>query len=400
MDIITDFEKELSKYGLTTEIYEQICKDIDAKINGENDYDWSELKDKYNVQCNPDTIRKGSSTIFGGKFRSEYLKSKFNSTSKDNIDEKIQEMRKEKIKLSDARIEYNRLIRNEARKESYVDMVKRIICEDVKPLNISVHYTLFNSETDLLCHLTDIHTGIEINNWKNVFNEDVLRQRIEKYTSDILDIRGLHQSQNCYLVIGEILSGLIHSNLRLQNNMDLMEQFKYVSELISAMLIRLANHFYHIYVYTTPGNHSRISPKKEEALDGENMDVLLPFYLKARLQNIDNVSICDNTIEPEIAMFNIRGNNVFASHGHKDSPTNVVQNFTMMFEIKPNIVLLGHRHTNGLTTVYDTKIIESGCVSGSDQFATSIRKVNRPEQTISIIGESGLICLYDIQLDD
>lgn len=311
----------------------------------------------------------------------------------------IKEVKKEKQKLSDERIEFNRQIRQEARKESYADMIKRIICEDVEPLNIPIHYTLFNTQTDLLCHLTDIHTGIEINNWKNVFNEDILKQRIEKYTSDILDIRGLHQSQDCYLVIGEILSGLIHNNLRLQNNMDLMEQFKYISELISAMLIRLANNFNHIYVYTTPGNHSRISPKKEDALDGENMDVLLPFYLKARLQNIENIEICDNTIEPEIAMFSIRGNTVMSSHGHKDSPSNVVQNFTLMFGIKPNIVLLGHRHLNGLTTVYDTKVIESGCVSGEDQYATSIRKSNRPEQTVSVIGENGLICLYDIQVD-
>lgn len=311
----------------------------------------------------------------------------------------IKEAKKEKQKLSDERIEFNRQIRQEARKESYADMVKRIICEDVEPVNITVHYTLFNSQTDLLCHLTDIHTGIEINNWKNVFNEDVLKQRIEKYTSDILDIRGLHQSQDCYLVIGEILSGLIHNNLRLQNNMDLMEQFKYISELISAMLIRLANNFNHIYVYTTPGNHSRISPKKEDALDGENMDVLLPFYLKARLQNIENIDIRDNTIEPEIAMFSIRGNTIMSAHGHKDSPSNVVQNFTLMFGIKPSIVLLGHRHLNGLTTVYDTKVIESGCVSGEDQYATSIRKSNRPEQTVSVIGENGLICLYDIQLD-
>ena len=269
---------------------------------------------------------------------------------------KIQTMRKEKIKLSDARVEYNRLIRQEARKESYADMVKRIICENVEPINIPVHYTLFNSSTDLLCHLTDIHCGIEIHNWKNDFDEDVLKKRIEKFTSDILDIRGMHESENCYLVIGEILSGIIHNNLRLQNNMDLMEQFKYVSELISAMLSRMANHFNHIYVYTTPGNHSRISPKKEDALDGENMDTLLPFYLKARMQNIKNITICDNTIEPEIAMFNIRGNNVFAAHGHKDNPSSVVQNFTLMFGIKPDIVLLGHRHTNGLTTVYDVKI--------------------------------------------
>ena len=343
-----------------------------------------------------DTVRKGSKLLY------EYIDAGWVNEPKENITSDSSEliaMRKERIKLSDARVDYNRLIRQEARKESYADMVKNIICQNVEPINIPVHYTLFNSTTDLLCHLTDIHTGIEVHNWKNDFDEDVLRHRIEKFTSDILDIRGQHGSENCYLVIGEILSGLIHSNLRLQNNMDLMEQFKYISELISAMLIRMANHFNHIYVYVTPGNHSRISPKKEEALDGENMDVLLPFYLKARLQNIENVSICDNTIEPEIAMFNIRGNNVFAAHGHKDNPSSVVQNFTMLFGIKPDIVLLGHRHTNGLTTVYDTKVIESGCVSGTDQFAMSIRKANRPEQTVSVIGEDGLICLYDIKLD-
>lgn len=324
----------------------------------------------------------------------------------DNEDEYIkklqrekQELQKERQKASDERVELRRLIRQEARKESYVDMIKRIICEDVEPISVSTCHTMFDSKNDLLIHFTDIHTGIEINNWKNVFNEEVLRQRVEKYTSDILDIRELHQSQNAYIVVGEVISGLIHNNLRLQNNMDLMEQFKCISELISAMLIRLANNFNHIYVYTTQGNHSRIVAKKEDALDGENMDILLPFYLKARLQNVENVSICDNTIEPEIAMFNIRGNNIFAAHGHKDKPSNVVQNFTMMFGIKPNIVLLGHRHTNGLTTVFDTKVIESGCVSGTDDFAVSIRKTNKPEQTVSVVGDDGLICLYDIQLD-
>lgn len=394
-----NFSAELEKYGLDVAKYEQLLSDIDGKLNGENDYDWSELKDKYNVKCNSDTMRKASATIFGGKFRTEYEKSKKVEIPNSELDDKILEMRKERIKLSDARTEYNRIIRQEARKESYADMVKRIICEDVKPMNIPIHYNLFNSSTDLLCHFTDIHTGIEIHNWKNNFDQGELKKRIEKYTSDILDIRGLHGSENCYLVIGEILSGLIHNNLRLQNNMDLIEQFKYISELISAMLYRMANHFNHIYVYVTPGNHSRVSPKKEDSLDGENFDILLPFYLKARMQNINNISICDNTVEPEIAMFNIRGNNVSAAHGHKDSPANVVQNFTLMFGIKPDIVLLGHRHLNGLSTVYDTKIIESGSVSGTDGYATSIRKTNKPEQTVSVIGDNGLVCLYDIQLD-
>ena len=374
--------------------------DLLKRKQKDSNIEWQDIADfrsDYNGESeHRDTIRKGSKLLY------EYLDAGWvHEPTEMSISEsdEIIRLKKERQKLSDARVEYNRQIRQEARKESYSEMVKRIICENVEPTDLKVQYHTFNSNTDLLVHLTDLHTGIEINTWNNKFNQDILKERIEKFTSEILKIRDLHKSENCYLVIGEILSGIIHNNLRLQNNMDLMEQFKYVSELISAMLIRIANHFNHIYVYVTPGNHSRVSPKKEDSLDGDNMDVLLPFYLKAKLQNINNIDICENNIDPEIAMFNIRGNNVFASHGHKDNPASVVQNFTMMFGIKPDIVLLGHRHLNGLTTVYNTKVIESGCCSGTDQYAMSIRKTNRPEQTVSVVGQDGLVCLYDIQLD-
>ena len=77
-----------------------------------------------------------------------------------------------------------------------------------------------------------------------------------------------------------------------------------------------------------------------------------------------------------------------------------MQNFTLLFGMRPDIVLLGHRHTNGMTTIADCKIIESGCCSGTDAYAVSIRKANRPEQTVSVIDNNGLVCLYDIQLDN
>lgn len=345
------------------------------------------------------------------KFRKSYQafqkmleanQSKFvdNDSQLEEIVSAKQELQKERQKLSDERVELNRLIREEARKESFEDLIKRVISESVKPIDFDVkEIQSYTSENDLLVHLTDIHAGIEIDSYLNVFNKDVLVDRLEKYTSEILSIKETHNSENCYIVIGEIISGLIHNNLRLQNNMDLIEQFKYVSSLISKMLSILSKEFNTVHVYVTIGNHSRLVAKKEDSLQGENFDLLLPFYLMASLQNIKNITIHDNEIEKSIAMFNIRCNNIFASHGDKDSPSSVVQNWTMMFGIKPNIILLGHRHTNALTTVYDTKVIESGCVSGSDPYAISIRKSNKPEQTVSVINNKGLVCVYDVTLD-
>ena len=358
--------------------------------------------DFFGKQENRDSVRKGFLLI------KDYINEGWikppdeTQLAPEAFDCKIRELKKERQKLSDSRIEYNRLIREESRKESFLELVGDVISKNVTPIthkHREFSYNMSENENSLLCHLTDLHTGINIDNYFNKFDERVLKDRINLYENKILDIRNIHHSSDCYIVIGEIVSGIIHNNLRIQNNMDLIEQFKYVCELISGMLAYLSDYFQNIHVYVTPGNHSRITQKKEDSLTGENLDILLPFYLNAKLNNIKNIHIHDNKDHEDIAIFTIYGNYIFASHGDKDSPATVVQNFTLMFDVKPDIILLGHRHLNGLTTVYDTKVIESGCVSGSDAFSMSIRKVNRPEQTVSVIDNAGLVCLYDIQLD-
>ena len=310
------------------------------------------------------------------------------------------ELKKEKQKLSDLRVELNRVIREEARKESYADMIKKIVATNVPQIDLSpiADKQIASNNNDLIVHLTDIHTGIEIDNFKNQFNEEILKQRLQHYVEQIIAIQNTHQSENCYIIIGEVLSGIIHNELRIQNNMDMMQQFKCVCELITQMILALRPHFDNIYVYVTEGNHSRISPKKEDSLKGENMDILVPFYLQARFMQAEDVHIYENSDPIEIARFHVRGHLVMAAHGDRDTVENVVQNWTMMFGEKPDLVYLGHRHTNAMKTVYDTKVIQSGCVSGSDNYAIDIRKVNKAEQTVSVITDDGLLCLYDITL--
>lgn len=321
-----------------------------------------------------------------------------NETVLETIRDERQELEKQRIKMRDERNELNRKIREQARRESFVALVESAIAKtEHHPLQYNYHPPL-PSDNDLLVHLTDIHAGIHIDNFWNVYNMDELQKRFEYYIAKIIEIKNRHSSENCYVVIGEIISGLIHNNLRIENNEDVIQQFIKVSNCISDFLAILSNTFDHVYVYITPGNHSRLSPNKDESLAGENMDILLPHFLRGKLQNYINIHIEDNKIERNIAIFGIRGNNIFAVHGDKDSVTNVVQNFTMMFRIIPDIVLMGHRHRNGLTTVFNTKVIESGCVSGADNYAIDKRLKTAPEQTVAVINENGLECIYDIQL--
>lgn len=80
------FEEELQKYGLTTETYEAACNDIDMKQNGVLDLDWSEIREKYDIKLNSDTIRKANGSVFGGSFRTAYFKNKSVSSSTSDIE--------------------------------------------------------------------------------------------------------------------------------------------------------------------------------------------------------------------------------------------------------------------------------------------------------------------------
>lgn len=344
-----------------------------------------------------DSVRKGF-LLLKDFMEAGWVKDPAESTGV--IDPKFVEMKKEKQKLSDSRVEYYRIIRQEARKESFVDLVKETICRNLEPIELNCREKPIScyNEKDLLISVFDLHTGIVIDSFTNRFNETILSERLSRYVEKIIEVQKMHRAENAYIVIGELVSGIIHDNLRLQNNMDLMEQFKYACELIAAMLTVLSEYFERIYVYTTPGNHSRICPQKEKSLAKENIDLLAPFYLKARMQNFENVVICDNDLDPMIAVFDIRGNTVVSVHGDKDSPDNVVQNMTLFLRRQIDIILLGHRHTNGFKTVNDTKILQAGCCSADDNYANDLRKRNRPEQIIAVIDSNGIDCLYDVQI--
>lgn len=66
---------------MTLDTYDLCRQEINNKLSGMTDVDWSEIHDKYNVLCASDTIRKSSNTIFGGYFVSEYLKWKSEKSS-------------------------------------------------------------------------------------------------------------------------------------------------------------------------------------------------------------------------------------------------------------------------------------------------------------------------------
>lgn len=380
-----------------------------AKDSGELDMSWEQLAEIINKEFRSDESEYRSEAAYRKPYQQakRYFEANVFKTYKDEdsyfkeLQIQKQNLEKEKVKTRDERNELKRIIREEARKESYKEQIIRTISEyHGKPLSYYENKQfngVIKSDNDLIVSCTDIHAGIEIDNYFNKFNEDVLKDRFNQYLDKIFEVQLRHGSENVNLILSELVSGIIHNELRIENNQNLIEQFLTVTDYISQFLAELSYHFNNVNVYICPGNHSRISPKKEDSLKGENIDHLALPFLEAKLQNFKNIYFNKNTIEESIAMFSVRNNVVMASHGDKDAPSNVVQKFTLLFGIRPDLVYLGHRHQNGLTTVYNCKVVESGCLSGVDNYALDLRINGYPSQTISVVTKDGLDCLYDVK---
>lgn len=100
----------------------------------------------------------------------------------------------------------------------------------------------------------------------------------------------------------------------------------------------------------------------------------------------------------------VRGYSVYAAHGDKDNAKTIVYNMTKFARKTgnklPDMCFLGHRHTNGLTTVDEVKVIESGCVDGMDSYCVEQRLIGRPEQTVTVVSADKMIKAFcDIQID-
>ena len=372
------------------------------KDNGVVDEDWEELAMIINRNLYDDESEYKCSSAYRKPYQSAkmFYENVFSKNEKKLPSDS--EIYIEKVKARDERNEISRMLREQARKESFIDLVRNAVVEGVKPFEPrKKEYD--GGENAMVVHLTDMHAGIRIRNSKNAYDENILHDRLQEYLDRIDEVAGRHGAEECHLLLGgDMISGLIHPNLRLENNMNVIEQVKTVCNYVSEFVYGLLRTFAKVYVHSVSGNHSRLSPNKEQHLNGEELDALVPFYLDTAFSGMDNVQIdTENQYGDYISVFTVKGHHFVGLHGDKDSPQNAVTNAIKITGVSPDVVMIGHRHTNAMVTADNgSKIIQSGSVSGVDNYAYDARLFAKPEQMAVVVSYKRPIeALYDIQLD-
>jgi hypothetical protein len=309
------------------------------------------------------------------------------------------ESEKEKIRKRDQNREYNKKIVNQARFEGIKDDVVKAIyhLESKKPLQFNPNFDSSLSDKQGLALFSDWHFGMEVSNSTNIFNKQVFNKRVEKLVNRIIEhgktnqIHTLHVGQ-----LGDLLAGMIHVSTRVQANEDVIEQTKYVSEVLAEVLSTLANEFPVIKYYNVIGNHGRTGNKHDVGIK-ENFEYLIPWFLEARLKDFDNIEII--TDQDGYITTKIFDEDIVLVHGNYDRVDQCVTRLPQVLGYVPSYIIGGHVHHNYEKEYGRTTVVVNGSLIGADDYAMQGRYGAKPSQKFLVFTEEGLQATYIIKLN-
>lgn len=374
-----NFDIELQKYGLDEATYEQCLKDIDDKMDGINDMDWTEIVDKYNLGCHPDSVRKASQSIFGGRFRSNYLKTKGNTDT--NLDEKLQELRKERKKIQTANMERNRIERVDAKKEMYYeaigDAIATLPLPEFEPLQAN------DKNMEYILTISDVHYGATFKSENNEYSRAIAKERFEKLLADTIEfIIEKKLDKIGVLALGDLIQGILRvSDLQL-NDTSVVKCVVEISNLIATFLNELSRVVEIDYYHVPTANHTqtRNLGTKASELANEDLEYIMSHYISDLVRDNRRINVHLADEGKEYIKINIHDFEVLAMHGHQiKNMENAIKDLSNARRVFLDYLLLGHFHSGkqlpvGEAGYHETSVLVSNSFIGSDPYADSLFK--------------------------
>lgn len=383
--------------------YENELQLLIDKVEGIDNKSWEEMVDELHLSVHPDSLRKSfNAGRYSGYAVAKYYQNKFENEycTQDEIDRLEQlkkEVYKEKIKYQDARREYRKELTSEARFENLIDVLKAEIANlDELPL---YHYgervEKNKKPKDAILALSDWHIGAMVDTQWNCYSVDIAKERMEQLLNKVKRYILNYNITNLVVEInGDMVHGLINVSNRVQSEEDVVSQIIIVSDMLSYFINELKPYVRNLKVVTTLGNHGRLIPNKKESINKENMEMLIPEFLKLKLDKDINI-LTSNGLD--FIKYKIGDRVICLSHGQYDKVNEVIEDFSKMYKCVPNEIHLGHTHSYKDINDSNIYITVNGSLMGSDEYAVNLRKITKPSQNLIIYDEDR--CIIEITVD-
>lgn len=370
------------------------------KVDGTIDIDWEEATNLIGADIHPDSLRKAfATTEYGGYHVAKYLLDKKASELADETINKLQEKKddeyKERVRLQDARREYNNELRAEARYEYLVEILKDSL-KDITPNDVSrfndKNFNLDNSKQKYaILQLSDWHYGAICDSQWNFYDTKIAEQRAE----DIIDktiryILSMKITDMAVEINGDMVEGMIHIGNRVASEESVVEQIINVSKILARCINSLKPYLNSLKVVTTMGNHGRLtSHKKDQSDERENFEMLIPEFLRLSLDK--DISIVTSQ-GLDFVKYELGERIICLAHGHHDKMDSAINNMIRIYKTVPDEVHLGHTHHISTTNDSNIHVVVNGSLKGADDFGIkATRCITKPSQNLIVYGEDRIL---------
>lgn len=312
---------------------------------------------------------------------------------------------KERKKYYDQRREYNKILTSDARSEHLIDELVNVANKlaTEKPLPFSpVELPEYNKKEGLLV-LSDWHYGMVTDNIWNKYNTDICRERVQSLVEYVEQyIKEQKISVLHIALLGDAAHGAIHVGCRIQSEEDTCDQLMHVSELLAETIAKLSMCVNKVNVYSCYGNHLRTIQKKDESIHSDNMEKIIPWWIKERLKNNTKVHIIESPYK-EFTRIDILGSKICCVHGDLENFKNlgVTVNtiFNKLYGESIDYTVSGDKHHLEEFESFGIESILVRSLCGTDEYANNKRLYSDAGQTFIIFNDDyGRECTYHIPL--
>lgn len=382
-----------------------------AKDSGLIENTWQELAPTLNAQCGISEEDYRGESAWRKRYRvmqqawdDVFSKQQFSNDHVAAIKEQTDELYKVKRQVWDQRREYNKILTSDARADHLVE--KLIEAANLVPLKDYSNVLVYNnkySDKEAVLLLSDWHYGQVSDNIWNQYNVNICEERVSALFKKVYSSLKEHNVRKMHVVLlGDLINGSIHTTCRVSAEENTCEQLMNVSELIAQFINAVSVCVDKVDVYSTYGNHARTIQNKNDSIHSDNMERVIPWWLKQRLKNNNKVSIIDSEYY-EFIYFDVCGYNIACTHGDldklKDLGMTINNLFTKKFGKTIDYTFSGDKHHLETFEQFGIESALVGSLCGTDEYANNRRLYSNPMQTLCIFTpDDGKLCTYNIKL--
>lgn len=359
--------------------------------------DWAEkvLGSDYRDVFSDEYIRR-SAKVFSIFLK--HLEDMGDVEAEGEMQDMLEQLRAERIKIQTANLEYNAIQRAEARNDLFNEQIIKAIerLEPIKGARPKLDVELCDKHRTALLAISDLHAGSTFT-VKGIYNEivneysyDIMCARlwsiIDKIEADDIVFDDLTVA-----ICGDLVEGILRESsltkLREPVTDTVIRLAEFLSEWIYQLSIRLEKK---VNVVIIGGNHDTVrSLTSRPMFEGENLTKIVVEFIKLRLQDLDWITVDDYQ---DVAIKTIQGVNVMFQHGEDKDLKTTMDYFSNLYNIDVDEIVAGHLHrteskTVGITELGDRQLTRVGSIVGTDSYAKQIRASARPSCYMALYEE-------------